>query len=171
MPRKKKKEPAPPLPPAIELIKDARQRKAAMVLAYAGYTKQGNRRNGAVAHAARQADVSRQTIYAWLEDEAFLEAINEVKTELITECFQGLRIAARKGSAQAIIELLAQLDPEFDRAWLRHKSDQAHEEKMLRLKIELAQLTPEDTFNLPDIVFRETAQGERIATPRDEELN
>lgn len=168
---RKKKPTEPPLGKAIELIKDARQRKAAMVLAYAGYTKQGNRRNGAVAHAARQADVSRQTVYTWLEDEAFLEAINEVKTELISECFQGLRVAARKGSAQAIIELLAQLDPEFDRAWQRHKSDQEHEERMLKLKIELASHDPDGGDELPPIVFRETAQGERIATPRDEDLN
>ena len=160
---RKKKLKDPPLGKAIELIKDARQRKAAMVLAYAGYTKQGNRRNGAVAHAARQADVSRQTVYTWLEDEAFLEAINEVKTELISECFQGLRVAARKGSAQAIIELLAQLDPEFDRAWQRHKSDQEHEREMLKLKIELASKEgPQDTEE-PDFTFYETGPGERLA--------
>lgn len=168
-PKKKKARQSPPKQKqtlsaeAFEVLRDESKRKAALVLAYAGYQKHQRRRTGAVTHAARQAGVTREAVYVWLNDPIFVGAIEEVTTELITECFTGLRLAARKGNSQALIELLAQLDPEHDRAWLREKERQAHEERMLRLKVELAKFgsDPEKPDIIPDIVFHETAEGER----------
>lgn len=169
MPKGKSKKPQEPDPlKGLAVLADQRQVKAAMVLAYNGYRKNAGRRTGALTHAAREANVDPTTVYRWLEEPSFLAAIEEVTAQLITECFEGYRLAIRKGDGRSIEALLAQLDPELDRQLQRQKLAQEHEEKMLKLKLEAGQ-DPDADQELPDIVFRETGPNERIEAGPDGE--
>lgn len=159
------------VPESIREISDPRMRTVAMTLALNGYQRNANRRTGAVTHAARLADVARKTIYEWLELPEFVTAIEEAISELISECFTGYRLGVAKGDGKSCGDFLAHLDPSLDLTLQRKREEWAHEEKMLRLKIELAEKTPTEQRVMPSFVYRETQQGERIVTPRDEDLN
>lgn len=153
------------VPQIVIDLPDEGMQRAAMVLATCGYRKGSKRRNGAVIYAARQAGVSRETIYNWLDDPQFEDAIQEVNSMLVQECFAGLRMCVLRADAKGIVELLARLDPELDLAWLRELARMEHEKEMLRLKIELAAKGgDEDAKPLPTIMLR-------MAAPRAEELN
>jgi hypothetical protein len=152
-----------PPPAAVLALPDEAMQKAAMVLARTGYKKSANRRNGAVTFAARVADVDRTTIYNWLNDELFMTAIEEAKTRLLTIGFEGLEIGAFKGDHRCSVELIAQVEPDFDRQWLREQARMAHDERMLRLRIELAEKEGPDDVPEPDFSFEETGPGERRA--------
>lgn len=157
------------VPDIINELPGEDMRIAAMTLALNGYQKNQNRRTGAVTHAARLASVAPKTIYDWLKDPQFVTAIEEATSELIAECFVGYRVGAREGDGRCISDMLAHLDPDLDLAIQRKRKEWEHEERMLRLKIELATLQPDDDLPLPQIIFRETAPGERIAAIRDED--
>lgn len=91
------------------------KRKAAAVLAYAGYQKDKRAPRGSILAAARQAGVSCQTIDKWTKDDDFLAAIEELSSEIMVDCVQGLRKSAKGGNVTASIFLLKTLDPDrFD---------------------------------------------------------
>lgn len=152
------------VPDAINALPGEDMRVAAMTLALNGYQRNSNRRTGAVTHAARLANVSRQTVDDWLKLPLFMTAIEEATSELIAECFVGYRIGAREGDGRCITDMLSHLDPSLDLALQRKRLEWEHEERMLRLKIELAEKEPgPDDAPEPDFTFEETGPGERRA--------
>jgi transcriptional antiterminator Rof (Rho-off) len=152
----------------LKVLADPRQRQAAMILAYNGYRKNNGRRTGALTHAAREAEVDPTTVYRWLDEPAFVAAIEEVTAQLIAECFEGYRVAIQKGDGRAIEALLAQLDSDLDRQLQRQKLAQEHEKEMLQLKIDKG-IDPLTDQRLPDVVFRETGPNEQIDAGPDGE--
>ncbi|WZO97285.1 hypothetical protein EP7_004309 [Isosphaeraceae bacterium EP7] len=162
------------IPAIIVELPDEAMQQAALALAACGYRRGSNRRNGAVNYAARQANVSRETIYNWLEKyPEFETAIHEVNSIFVAECIAGLRLCVMRGDAKGITEFLSRLDPEMDPAWLRERERREHEKEMLRLRFELeakaklgagdGEVKPE-----PDFTFRETAPGERLVDDDDD---
>lgn len=98
-----------------KIITAADKRKAAAVLAYAGYRKDKRAPRGSILAAARQAKVSCQTIDKWCKDEDFQGAIEELSSEIMVDCVHGLRKSAKGGNVTASIFLLKTLDPDrFD---------------------------------------------------------
>lgn len=170
MTQKKQKKPKTPAKShdLIDVLKDERKRKAALVLAYAGYQRGAKHRSGAITHAARQAGVDRDTIYAWLDNPTFAAAVDEVSGEVVTEALQCLRNAARKMNVLAAIYLLKIHSPDrFDDQFVRDEAKRAHDLEVLKLKLEHGD--PDEQRPMPTFVYRETAPGERIAPSKETE--
>lgn len=163
--------------PQIGVVLDERKRKAVGVLAYAGYRRGEKCRSGAITNAARQAGCDRNTIYAWLEDPEFLEAIDEAKEVVRLTCIDGLVRGAKRMNVAACIATLKIIEPEvYDEQHRRdaqkHEYAVAMEELKHRHRMEEMELRArhgmpeEDDFEEPDFSFRETAPGERL-NPED----
>lgn len=95
------------------LITDKRQLDAAQILAFNGYRKGEKKRTGAVPAAARQADVTPDTIYKWLKDKSFVDCVEEMKAQLLNTAVFNLRKLANKGNVTASIFLAKCLAPEL----------------------------------------------------------
>lgn len=183
MPPRKTTKPKEKGQPKIGVLLDERKRKAVNVLAMAGYVRGQKCRSGAITNAARNAGCDRGTIYDWLEDPEFVEAIDEAKEIVRVQAVNGLVKGAAKSNVAACMAILKIIQPElYDEQLRRDEVKRAHEremfrlnceheEKMLRLKIELAEKTADDgDYAIPDIVIRETLPGERFAKD-DEDLH
>lgn len=100
-----------------DIIQDTRKLKAIEILALSGYNRDGTQR-GAVSKAAKEAGVNRMTIYAWLNQPDFLEAITEIKNEVLQCAMQGLWTLAKEADFSACAFLAERLDPTMS---LEHK--------------------------------------------------
>lgn len=141
--QKKKKKADWEMIPYVDYLDDARKQKAANILAYSGWNKE-RRTHGAITAAARAVGVNRMTIYAWLEDEKMVMAVEEAKAELCAMAMNGLRELVKEKNFGACAFLLERLQPEqFSHQYLRleHEKEMRQLEEDLRAKIvESAQL-------------------------------
>lgn len=100
-----------------DLIQDTRKLEALKILALSGYNRDGKAR-GAISKAAREAKVNRMTIYAWLNQADFVQALEEIKGEVLFSAMQGLWNLAEDGDFSACAFLAERLDPTMS---LEHK--------------------------------------------------
>lgn len=151
---RKRKNKAEEITPEVALLGDPVMQKAAVTLAYAGWSPDTIRKNGAVQAAARAAGVAVDSIYRWLKDEQFLAALDAVKYEIIIECLANIRSIARSKNLTASIYLLKILNHErFDDQFLRQKAEREHELQVLKQRMSGLE---EQVQQLPSIVFTET---------------
>lgn len=87
----------------------AARREAYLAAVRAGMTRQG---------AAGAAGVSRQSAWAWLQDEAFADRVAEAESAFERRLIRRVEIAANKGSWRAALALL---ERRFADRWMRRE--------------------------------------------------
>lgn len=115
------------------------QFKAAIALAYGGYSKGSGRRNGSIARAAKEAGVVRNTIYSWLENVPQLEeCIESIKVDLRIRCLLNLERASNQLNVTASIYLLSCMYPrEFDQNVIRQEIKHIQNKELLEFQRKL----------------------------------
>lgn len=130
-----------------DLIQDTRKLEALKILALSGYNRDGKAR-GAISKAAREAKVNRMTIYAWLNQADFVQALEEIKGEVLFSAMQGLWNLAEDGDFSACAFLAERLDHTMS---LEHKRQQ-NRIQMLELEEKQKALTI-DSYAPPTIII------------------
>jgi len=128
-------------------IQDPRKLKAIKILALSGYSRDRTVR-GAINKAAREAEVNRATIYHWLNQEDFLHAVNEIKSEILATAMNGLWELAKDADFSACAFLAERLDHTMS---LEHKRQQ-NRIQMLELEEKQKALTI-DNYAPPTIII------------------
>lgn len=133
-----------------DYLQDQRKIKAAHILAYSGYCRDSKVR-GAVDNAAKVAEVNRQTIYYWLNnDPIFISVIEEIKYELCVIAVRKIKKLARKGNVKACIFLAERLCPEmFSSQYKKFE----YEKELLKLKSNLVAKSSNIKLQPPTIII------------------
>jgi hypothetical protein len=136
----------------------APQNLAASVLGYYGYQKGQRQKNGALAVAADEAKVTKQTIHNWLKLDEFVERIEFYTVRPAYLAMKKLVEKVEDGDTRCILEALDRFAPHMTLAYVLQQ--QRHDQELERLD-RLGKVMPEGEAVLEHrIIVREATAAD-----------